>query len=89
MSRTFAEVAGYGYPEGVRPRSVLGRVVDALRALGQLLRGVAVLAAALAVEFAPAALEAGMDAWLNSLPPCVEESAAVCDSGVTVGGGAR
>lgn len=86
MSNTFAEVAGYGYPEGVRPRSVLGRVVDACRALGQLLRGVAVLAVILAVFLAPSALEAWLDAWLNSLPPVPEESAAVCDSGVTKGG---
>lgn len=83
MSNTFADVAGYGYPEGVRPRSVLGRVVDACRALVQLLRGVAVMVVILAVFLAPSALEAGLDAWLNSLPPVPEEAAAVCGGGVT------
>lgn len=84
MSKAFTELAGYGYPEGVRPRNLLGRVLDACGALAQLLRGVAVLAAITAVYLGPAALDAALDAWLgNTLPPTVEESAAVCGAGVT------
>lgn len=70
------EVAGYGYAEGVRPRSVLGRVVDTTRALVELVRVVAVYGFATAVLLlllgAESLVDACFEACEDSLPPCYE-----------------
>lgn len=77
MRETWAEVAGYGYPEGVRPRNLLGRMLDACGALAALLRGVAVVAVIAAIYLGPAAVEAGLDHLLNNtLPPTAEGAVA-------------
>lgn len=74
-AETFAELAGYGYPEGVRPRSVLGQVVDTVRAIGAGVSALCVLLCVAAAVLAPYLMEAALDAafevW-DSLPPTTE-----------------
>lgn len=76
MKKSFAELAGYGYPEGVRPRSVLGRVFDAGRDVAVFVRDAAPAVAVCLVMLVMLGAESVVDRVLgNTLPPTVEGGA--------------